>query len=57
MLHTRALDAAQALADEFQTLYASLSDPITIAEATTAIGTYVGPNGLGVACVVDERQK
>ncbi|HET7087929.1 MAG TPA: DegV family protein [Anaerolineae bacterium] len=57
VLHTRARNAAQALADEFRTLHSSLSDPIYVAEATTAIGTYVGPNGLGVACVVDERRK
>ena len=57
VLHTHARDAAQALADEFKTLHSSLSDPIYVAEATTAIGTYVGPNGLGVACVVEERRK
>ena len=54
VLHTHARDAAQALADEFERLHSSLSDPIYVAEATTAIGTYVGPNGLGVACVVGE---
>ena len=52
VLHTRALDAAQKLAAEFRALYPALSDPIHVVEATTAIGTHVGPNGLGVACVV-----
>ncbi len=54
VLHTRALDAAHKLAGEFRALYPALSDPIHIVEATTAIGTHVGPNGLGVACVVAE---
>jgi len=51
VLHTHARDAALRLADEFRALYPSLSDPIHVVEATTAIGTHVGPNGLGVACV------
>jgi DegV family protein with EDD domain len=55
VLHTHALDAAHKLAAEFRALYPALSDPIHIVEATTAIGTHVGPNGLGVACVVAER--
>jgi len=55
VLHTHALDAATQLADEFRALYPSLSDPIYLVEATTAIGTHVGPNGLGVACVVAEE--
>jgi len=57
VLHTHAQDAALALADEFKALHPSLSDPIYVAEATTAIGTYTGPNGLGVACVVDQGPK
>jgi DegV family protein with EDD domain len=52
MLHTHARDAALKLADEFRARYPALNDPIYVVEATTAIGTHVGPNGLGVACVV-----
>ena len=55
VLHTHARDAALQLADEFRALYPSLSDPIHVVEATTAIGTHVGPNGLGLACIVAER--
>jgi DegV family protein with EDD domain len=51
VLHTRSLDAATKLADEFRALYPSLSDPIHIVEVTSTIGTHVGPNGMGVACV------
>ncbi|HEY4687802.1 MAG TPA: DegV family protein [Anaerolineae bacterium] len=54
MLHTRAHEAASKVADEFRALYTSLRDPIHIAEATTAIGTYAGSQALGVACVVAE---
>jgi len=54
VLHTHAIDAARSLADEFRALYPALSDPIHVVEATTAIGTHVGPNGLGVACVLAE---
>ncbi|MGH2591957.1 MAG: DegV family protein [Anaerolineae bacterium] len=54
VLHTHAIDAASSLADEFRALYPALSDPIHVVEATTAIGTHVGPNGLGVACVVSD---
>ncbi len=55
VLHTHALEAATQLASEFRALYPGLSDPIHVVEATTAIGTHVGPNGLGVACVRLER--
>lgn len=51
VLHTQARQAAHQLADEFRALYPALSDPIHVVEVTTAIGTHVGPNGLGVACV------
>jgi DegV family protein with EDD domain len=54
VLHTRAREAASKLADEFRAQYPSLNEPIHIVEATTAIGTHVGPNGLGVACVMAE---
>lgn len=53
VLHTRALDAATKLADEYRALSATLTEPIHIVEATTTIGTYAGPNGLGVACVIE----
>lgn len=52
VLHSQALDAAMKLADEFRALYPTLSEPIPVIEATTVIGTHVGPNGLGVALVV-----
>jgi len=54
VLHTHAREAAQKLADEFRAHHPALSEPIHIVEATTAIGTHVGPNALGVACVVAE---
>jgi DegV family protein with EDD domain len=54
VLHTCALDAANALAEEFRALHPILRDPIHVVEATTAIGTHVGPNGLGVACLVSD---
>ena len=54
VLHSHAFDAARKLADEFHALYPSLSEPIHVIEATTVIGTHVGPNGLGVALVAAE---
>lgn len=54
VLHTRAPEPAAALAEEFRALYPMLYDPIYIVEATTAIGTHTGPNGLGVACVASD---
>jgi DegV family protein with EDD domain len=54
VLHTQARDMAHKLADEFRAVYTALSDPIHVVEATTAIGTHVGGNALGVACVVAE---
>jgi len=54
VLHTNALDDARRLADDFSELHPLLRDPIYVVEATTAIGTHVGPRGLGVACVVSD---
>ncbi len=54
VLHTANLDAARELAAEFAQTIPTLSEPIMVCEATTAIGTHVGPNGLGVAAVVAE---
>lgn len=54
VLHTNAQDDAEKLAEEFRTLHPLLRDPIYVVEATTAIGTHVGPKGLGVACVVSD---
>lgn len=51
VMHTYAADSAQQLADEFREEYPALQDPIYVLEVTTALGTHVGPNGLGVACV------
>jgi DegV family protein with EDD domain len=48
--HTRAYDAARAMADELAaTLF--IQQPVVVCEATTTIGTHVGPNGLGVIAV------
>jgi DegV family protein with EDD domain len=52
VLHTANLETAQALADEFAMTIPNLREPIIVCEATTAVGTHVGPNGLGIAAVV-----
>lgn len=52
VLHTHAHAAAQQLADEFKVLLPNLREPILISEATTTIGSYTGPNGLGVAVII-----
>ncbi len=54
VIHTANLDAARELAAEFVQTIPTLSEPIMVCEATTTIGTHVGPNGLGVAAVVAE---
>ena len=54
VLHSHALNEATKLADELRALYPSLGEPIHIVEATTVIGTHVGPNGLGVSCVTTD---
>jgi DegV family protein with EDD domain len=51
--HTRAPDDARNLATELAARIA-LPEPIVICEATTAIGTHVGPNGLGLIAVMAE---
>jgi DegV family protein with EDD domain len=48
--HTRSLVDAQALAAEL-TATLSIHEPIVVCEATTTIGTHVGPNGLGIIAV------
>ena len=49
VLHTNCLEQAEEICKKIQHL---LPDhPIWIREATPAIGTHVGPNGLGVVCV------
>jgi DegV family protein with EDD domain len=48
--HTRAYEDARAMADEFAQT-GRVREPIVVCEATTAIGTHVGPNGLGVIAV------
>lgn len=52
VLHTRARQDAEALADRLATLFPR--ERMVIAEIGTVIGTHVGPNGLGVACVTAE---
>lgn len=52
--HTACYDAAQELAAEFTRTIPHLREPILICEATTAVGTHLGPNGLGIAAVLAE---
>ena len=54
VLHTSNYETACALADEFAMTVPNLREPIIVCEATTAVGTHVGPNGLGIAAVVAE---
>jgi len=54
VLHTSNYEAARALADEFVMSIPNLREPLVVCEATTAVGTHVGPNGLGIAAVVAE---
>lgn len=48
--HTRAYDDARALADDLAAVL-PLKQPIVVCEATTTIGTHIGPNGLGIIAV------
>jgi DegV family protein with EDD domain len=48
--HTRAADDARAIAADLAAQL-NLHEPPVVCEATTAIGTHVGPNGLGVIAV------
>jgi DegV family protein with EDD domain len=54
VLHTSNYETACALADEFAMTVPNLREPIIVCEATTAVGTHVGPNGLGIAAVTAE---
>ena len=54
VLHTASYETACALADEFAMTIPNLREPIIVCEATTAVGTHVGPNALGIAAVVAE---
>jgi DegV family protein with EDD domain len=54
VLHTSNYATARTLADEFAATIPNLREPIIVCEATTAVGTHVGPNGLGIAAVVAE---
>ena len=54
VLHTSNEETARALADEFAMSIPHLHEPIIVCEATTAVGTHVGPNGLGIAAIVAE---
>jgi DegV family protein with EDD domain len=54
VLHTSNYETARALADEFAQTMPHLREPIIVCEATTAVGTHVGPNGLGIAAIVAE---
>jgi DegV family protein with EDD domain len=54
VLHTSNYETARALADEFAMSIPNLREPIIVCEATTAVGTHVGPNGLGIAAIAAE---
>ena len=54
VLHTSNYETARALADEFTMTVPNLREPIIVCEATTAVGTHVGPNALGIAAIVAE---
>lgn len=54
VLHTASYETACAMADEFAMTIPNLREPIIVCEATTAVGTHVGPNALGIAAVVAE---
>jgi DegV family protein with EDD domain len=54
VLHTACYDTARQLANEFEQTLPHLTEPIIVCEATTAVGTHVGPNGIGIAAVVAE---
>jgi DegV family protein with EDD domain len=54
VLHTANYDTARALADEFAQSISNLREPIIVCEATTAVGTHVGPNAVGIAAIVAE---
>jgi len=54
VLHTSNYETARALADEFAGSMPNLREPIIVCEATTAVGTHVGPNALGIAAIVAE---
>jgi DegV family protein with EDD domain len=54
VLHTSSYETARALADEFALSIPNLREPIIVCEATTAVGTHVGPNALGIAAIVAE---
>lgn len=54
VLHTSNYETARVLADEFAATIPQLREPIIVCEATTAVGTHVGPNGLGIAAIVAE---
>ena len=51
VLHSNASQEARRLAEEISSLHPL--ERILIVEAGVIIGTHAGPNGLGVACVVD----
>ncbi len=54
VLHTANPNTAHELAAEFKQALPHLVEPIIVCEATTAVGTHVGPNGLGIAAVLAE---
>jgi len=52
VLHTTAQEAAQQLARDLAHL---TPQPISVVEVTPIIGTHVGPNGLGLAAIVERK--
>lgn len=53
LLHTNAPDRAAALRTDFQPHISAERDPI-IAEVGPGIGSHVGPNGIGFACITEQ---
>ena len=53
VLHTRARQSAEGLADQLTALFPR--ERMIVAQVGPIIGTHVGPNGLGVACVTAKR--
>lgn len=53
--HTRAITDARTLAAELAATL-DIRQPIVVCEATTSIGTHIGPNGLGIIAVIHNSQ-
>jgi DegV family protein with EDD domain len=54
VLHIANYETARTLADQFAKSMPNLREPIIVCEATTAVGTHIGPNAVGIAAIVAE---